>query len=167
MASLLLLAAGLVVLAGVQSGIGSVWRPLGVRPDLVLVALIVLGVLRGPRWALFAALIGGLALDALSVLPIGTQVIALGVAAPITAFRARSGESASIMLPLLLTPVATFLYNGMQLIEVALLGRPVLWGAWVGQAIVPLMLINTLCVPLFWAPAGLFRRHRRGFVLQR
>ena len=163
----LLTAVGFVILAAVQAGLGSVWRPFGVKPDLVLTGLIVAGVAAGPRRALWAALAGGLALDLVSVLPAGSQVLALGLAAPLTALRARVGDTSSIVPALALTPVATVIANSAQVMEIALLGRPVLWGPWLEQIIIPLTIVNTLLVPVFWLPLGLFRRRQPRFVLQR
>ncbi|HEX2170925.1 MAG TPA: hypothetical protein VHL09_00570, partial [Dehalococcoidia bacterium] len=78
-------ALGVIALVAVQAGLGTLWRPLGVKVDLVLVCLIVLGVVAGPRRALFGAVAGGLALDLMSVLPVGTHVLALGITAPLSA----------------------------------------------------------------------------------
>ena len=112
----LLAALGLILLAGAQAGLGTVWRPLGVKPDLVLLGVVTIGLLAGPRQALWAALIGGLFLDLLSVLPIGTHMLALSLAALVTALRARFDDPGSIVVPLVLTPVAALLYNGAQML---------------------------------------------------
>ena len=167
MKRLIAIALGMMILAGVQAGLGSLWRPLGVKPDLVLTCLIALGVAVGPRPALFGAAAGGLALDLMSVLPPGTHVIALALAVPLTAFRARSADTSSIVLPLMLTVPATLLYNCVLSLEVTLLGRPIGWGVWVAQIVVPLMVVNTLFVPIFWLPLAVTRRNRPRFALNR
>lgn len=163
----LLTALAAIVLAGVQTGLGGVWRPLGVKPDLVLVAVIVFGVAFGPRRALVAAIAGGISLDVLGILPVGTQVIALSAAAPLTALRARSGENATVILPLLLMPSATVIANLVQLIALTLLGWPVPWGTWIGQIVVPLIVVNALTVPVLWWSVGWFRRTNPRFALRR
>ena len=164
MKELLLTALGLTLLAAVQAGLGSVWRPLGVKPDLVLLGVVMVGLLAGPRRALWAALIGGLSLDVLSVLPIGTHMLALSLAAPVVALSARFDDPTSIVVPLVLTPVATLLYNGAQMLELALLGRLLVGRLWIGQTVLPLMIMNALLVPAFWLPFGLIRRNRSRFA---
>lgn len=164
---LIVVALGVMALAAVQAGLGSLWRPLGVKPDLVLICLIALGVIGGPRRALFGAVAGGLALDLMSVLPPGTHVLALGLAVPITALRARSADTSSIVLPLVLTAPAALIYNCVLNLEVTLLGRPIGWGVWLTQIVVPLMVVNTLFVPIFWLPLAATRRNRPRFALSR
>ncbi len=160
----LLAALGLILLAGAQAGLGTVWRPLGVKPDLVLLGVVTIGLLAGPRQALWAALIGGLFLDLLSVLPIGTHMLALSLAALVTALRARFDDPGSIVVLLVLTPVAALLYNGAQMLELALLGRAVLGRTGIGQMVLSLVIVDALLVPVFWLPVGLFRRNRSRFA---
>jgi rod shape-determining protein MreD len=123
----------------------------GVHPDLVLVLVIVWTFLRGLPEGFVWALIGGLSLDLLSGGPFGLFTLVTGLAALITSLFHGRLFGSSIILPLGLTFPLSLFFNGLALLLLNLLGRPIIWNAAFSYVLVPAAIFNTV-VMLFTFP---------------
>ncbi len=130
-----------------------------VHPDLILLLVVSWVILRGLEEGLAWALVGGLSLDLLSGAPFGifSLVILLSVLVAHAAHGRIIGNS--LILPLGLTFPLSFLFNGLALLLLALLGRPIAWDAAFTYVLVPTALYNT-GVMLFIFPLLSFLNNR-------
>lgn len=115
----------------------------GVHPDLVLVLVIGWVVLRGWPEGLIWTLIGGLSLDFLSAAPFGIFTLALIIVALVANLVHGLTFGSSIVLPLSLTFPLTLLFNGLALLLLNLLGRPIIWADALAAILVPVAVFNT------------------------
>jgi rod shape-determining protein MreD len=110
---------------------------------LVLVVVIGWTFLRGLSDGLIWALIGGVSLDLLSGGPFGLFTLTTLVAALITSLFHGRLFGSSIILPLSLTFPLSLLFNGLALLILNLLGRPIVWNEAFSFVLVPVALFNT------------------------
>jgi rod shape-determining protein MreD len=130
----------------------------GVHPDLVLVLVIGWTVLRGLREGIIWALIGGLGLDLVSGAPFGLFTLILLIIALVTnLFHGRTFGS-SIILPLSLTFPLSLLFNGLALLLLNLLGRPIAWNDALSNVLVPVAIFNTAVMLLIFPLLYLLNR---------
>jgi len=99
--------------------------------------------LRGLGEGFVWALIGGLSLDLLSGGPFGLFTLTTLVAEFITSLFHGRLFGSSIILPLSLTFPLSILFNGLALLILNLLGRPVIWNEALSFILVPAALFNT------------------------
>jgi rod shape-determining protein MreD len=88
-------------------------------------------------------LIGGLSLDFFSGAPFGVFSLAMLVVALMTHLAHGRVLGSSIILPLSLTFPLSLLFNGVALLLLALLGRPIVWSDAFGHVLLPAALFNT------------------------
>lgn len=135
---------------------GSLIPALGVRqgrPDFVLQSVVIWAVTNGAREAIAWALVGGIALEAVSGAPPGTLVMAL----VIVAFLSSAGDVYQRgnvpWLPMATTFLATIAYGAIQMVILQSLGRPN--GDWLGTmavVVLPESVSNVVTMPLtYWA----------------
>ncbi|MBI1879581.1 MAG: rod shape-determining protein MreD [Chloroflexi bacterium] len=115
----------------------------GVHPDLALVIVIGWTILRGLREGLIWALIGGLSLDFLSGGPFGLFTLIMLMVALITSLFHGRLFGSSIILPLSLTFPLSLFFNGLALLLLNLLGRPLVWNEAFSYVLVPVAIFNT------------------------
>lgn len=117
----------------------------------MLVLVIGWTTLRGLPEALTWSLIGGLSLDMLSGAPFGiftlTMLVVMAVA---IVFHGRLFGS-SLVIPLSLTFPLSLLFNGLALLCLNLLGRPIAWDEVLSIILIPTAIFNTV-VMLFIFP---------------
>lgn len=130
----------------------------GVHPDLVLVVVIGWTFLRGLREGAAWAFIGGLSLDLLSGGPFGLFTFTIVVATLITSLFHGRLFGSSIILPLSLTFPLSLLFNGLALLLLNLLGRPVVWNEAFALVLVPVALFNTAVMLLVFPLLYLLNR---------
>jgi rod shape-determining protein MreD len=123
----------------------------GVHPDLVLVLVIGWTFLRGLPDGFIWALIGGLSLDLLSGGPFGLFTLVVGLIALLTSLFHGRLFGSSIILPLILTFPLSLLFNGLALLLLSVLGRPVIWNETLSYILVPVAIFNTVAM-LFTFP---------------
>ena len=133
-----------------------------VRPDLVLLCVIIWAVLRGAREALHWAFVGGLLLDLLSGAPFGSGALAM----VLVAFCSSVGEiglfRSAYFLPVLTTFWGSVLYGFVFLFLMTTFQVHMDWVASLRYVIVPNALLNTACAPvMYWLLSKLERRTRR------
>jgi rod shape-determining protein MreD len=135
-----------------------------VRPDLVLLCVVVWALLRGARQALVWAFVGGLLLDLFSGGPFGTSALAL----VLVAFCSSVGEvgvfRSAYILPLLVAFWGSILYGLLFLFLMTTLRHPVDWVPALRHVVVPDAVLNTLCVPVVYALLSRVERRTRRTV---
>ena len=99
--------------------------------------------LRGLREGLIWALIGGLSLDILSGAPFGLFSLTMLIMALVTSLFHGRLFGSSIILPLGLTFPVSLLFNGMALLLLNLLDRPIIWNDAFSYVLVPAAIFNT------------------------
>ena len=120
----------------------------GVHPDLVVLLIIGWVILRGPGEGLIWALIGGLCLDLVSGAPFGVFTFAALLVALVASISHGRIFGSSIVLPLSLTFPLSLLFNGLALLLLVLLGRPVVWADAFFNVLLPAAVFNTVVMML-------------------
>ncbi|MBN1221274.1 MAG: rod shape-determining protein MreD [Anaerolineae bacterium] len=130
----------------------------GVHPDLVLVLVIgwvfLSGLEEGLRWAL----IGGLSVDFLSGAPFGVFTLTMLVVALVTGFFHGRTFGSSMVVPLGLIFPLSLLFNGLALLLLALLGRPIAWSNAFFDILLPTAIFNTMLMMLVFPLLYLLNR---------
>ncbi|GIK41209.1 MAG: hypothetical protein BroJett011_50420 [Chloroflexota bacterium] len=88
-------------------------------------------------------MIGGLSLDLLSGGPFGLFTLAMLVVTLVTSLFHGRLFGSSIILPLSLTFPLSLLFNGLALLILNLLGRPIVWNEAFSTVLVPVAIFNT------------------------
>ena len=122
----------------------------GVKVDLVVLLVIACSIRRGIEFGLVWAVIGGLALDVLSVGPFGANVVGCTVAALVAGSFGPTLRRASALLPLALTPLASILATLATAVAMALIGWPILWPQTVALVVLPSALLDSLAMFLVY-----------------
>ncbi len=130
----------------------------GVHPDLVLVLVIGWVSLRGWEEGVFWALMGGLSLDFISAAPFGLFTLTLLMAALVANLAHGLTFGSSIVLPLSLTFPLSVLFNGVALLILSLLGRPIVWNDAFTSILVPAATFNTALMLLIFPLLYLLNR---------
>lgn len=151
----------IIGLALAQSSLTRIVSVGGVRPDLVLAAILGWAIWRGPASSLRWAIVAGLCLDVLSSGPFGALTTPLVVVAVLAGWlgygRLFGGY---LVLPLLLTFPLSLLYYLIYLALVSLLGRPITWVPTITEVALPASLLNLAAALILLPP--LHSLHRRG-----
>lgn len=106
--------------------------------------------LEGTYEGLFVSLVGGLALDALSGAPFGLSVLSLLVVSYLASIGAQNVFRTAKLLPYITIVLATLIYNGVFLGLLCITGRVVLWWPTLWRVVLPMVLVNTACMPLVY-----------------
>jgi rod shape-determining protein MreD len=149
----------LFLLALLQSTVMPRIEVLGVRPDLVLLAVTSWSILRGPEEGMLWALVGGVIMDLLSGAPFGVSTLAL----LLVSFGAGSGPRnvirLDILLPIAIIPPATLLYHVVTLGLMSALGWRTSWSASMRQIVLPSLLVNSIGMPFVYLLLRSLHRH--------
>jgi rod shape-determining protein MreD len=138
-----------------------------VRPDLVLVVVVIWAVLRGAREALLWAAAGGAMLDLLSGAPFGTAMLAMVVVAFLSSIGEISLFRHSLVLPLVTVFWASVIYSLLYLFVLRTHEYSVEWLGTLRQVVVPTALLNTVVAPLVYAALSrIERRTRRSITVE-
>lgn len=119
-----------------------------VHPDLVFVLVMGWVILRGLDEGVSWALIGGLSLDLVSGAPFGILTLVMLLVAMVANLAHGRVFGSSIVLPLSLTFPLSFFFNGLVLLFLNLLGRPVIWSDAFSNVLLPAALFNTAVMVL-------------------
>ncbi len=134
------------LLALAQSTMAPHVRLFGVAPDIVLLFTVSWALLQGVREGLLVALIGGLALDALSAGPFGGQTVALLIVGALAGISGANIFRTERLLPYAAIVVATLLYYLVLLLALTAAGRVVPWGALALRLVLPAVAINAIAM---------------------
>lgn len=129
-----------------------------VHPDLVFVLVTGWIILRGLEEGLSWALIGGLSLDVISGAPFGVLTLTMLIVALVTNLSHGRVFGSSIVLPLSLTFPLSLLFNGLALLMLNLLGRPVIWSVAFFDVLLPAAVFNTAVMILVFPLLYLLNR---------
>ncbi len=142
----------------------SIW---GVHPELILMVVTSWSILSGAEEGMLWALIGGVLLDLISAGQFGLHTLALLVVGFLSGLGERTVFRSDLLMPLLIIPLATLVYELLLLVGLYLTGwRAPLW-PYFNQVVVPSMGVNTLLMaPIYLGLRVLHRRlHRKEIVL--
>jgi rod shape-determining protein MreD len=140
--------AGLLLLVLFQTALApSIWR---FRADWVLVATICWTLLGGLGAGLRWAFIGGLTLDLLGPLPIGSHVLALLITIVIAAVVTNGLPQDLQVIPILVVLLASVLYNAILAGVMEAGQRPVIWSRYPITILLPVALVNSAIALPVW-----------------
>jgi rod shape-determining protein MreD len=134
---------------------------LGVHPDLMLLAVTSWSLLRGSEEGMLWALIGGVGIDLLSGARFGIHTLPLLIVGFVAGLGQRRIFRLELLIPVLVIPLATLIYEATILAMLKLLGWPAAWGAGLSYVVLPSILVNTVSMPIVYL--GLRMLHRRTF----
>jgi rod shape-determining protein MreD len=134
----------LALLAVLQSSVLSYLRFLDGRPDLVLLAVVAWGLTGRAREAMAWGFAGGIFLDLLSGLPLGTSSLMLTLIAYLVSFLEGRFWEAHLLMPLAVTLMASLIYQFFGLGAIALSGRGIDVSMAIGRVIMPSTFLNLL-----------------------
>lgn len=130
----------------------------GVKPDLVLLLVVIGALVYGSRPGVVWAFFGGLGLDLFSGGPMGSSSLALMAAAMVAGFGHRTLSRFNMLVPLVAIAAGTLVYAGAYLSILAVLqyldvtDHRLPWLSTVQSVVVPALVYNTtlmvLLVPL-------------------
>ncbi len=152
----------MVLLALLQATLLPVVPALEVRPDLVLLVVLAWTMVRGYGEGAVGAFVGGIALDALSSLPLGSHALVLLLAVLPLGWLAEPKYRGNLLYPIVAAFLTTMLYSVLLLTLSQLLGQSPAWGAVLWRVALPLGLVEAVLIPLvYWLLDFLDRRLRR------
>jgi rod shape-determining protein MreD len=134
----------LALLAVIQSSVLSYLRFLDGRPDLVLLAVVAWGLTGRAREAMVWGLIGGIFLDLLSGMPVGTSGLTLTLIAYLVSFLEGRFWEAQLLMPLAVILAASLLYHFAGLGAYALSGTGIDISMAITRVILPSTFLNLL-----------------------
>jgi rod shape-determining protein MreD len=141
-----------------QSSIGPFLTIAGVRPDLVLIAVIAWTLLRGSKEGLLWAIMGGLGLDLLSSGPFGVMTIALVATSLIARLGYGRVFGSYLVIPLALTFPLSLAYYLVCTLLLSVLNRPIALIPALTNVILPASVLNVAVMFLLFPPLRLFHR---------
>ncbi|MCU0501367.1 MAG: rod shape-determining protein MreD [Anaerolineae bacterium] len=137
-----LMAVVLTLVVLVQATLLARVRLIGATPNLLLVVVVCWSLIRGLYDGLVWGFVGGLALDVLAGLPLGTSSLALMATTPLAGLGKNSVFPGSLTLPILLVALATPVYGWVVLLSEMIRGIPVDWLASTVRIIGPEIAFN-------------------------
>jgi rod shape-determining protein MreD len=150
----------LAIAAIVQSVVLPRLAIMGVKADLVLLLVIAWSIRRGVGAGIVWAIIGGIAIDLLSVEPLGLSVVAMGIIATLAGSFGPALRRTSALLPLAITPPLSILATLIGAAALALDGWAVFWPVTVALVVLPSAVVNSVAMlavyPLVSAIDGRF-----------
>lgn len=121
------------------------------RPDLLLLFVVGVGVVAGVSHAVIWSAAAGLLLDLMSAAPLGTHMMALLPVALLTLLRQSDIIEGRLTLSLALVFIATFVYDTIFLAMIALTGQRVEWLPSLFWVMLTSAVLNTAVMPpVYW-----------------
>jgi rod shape-determining protein MreD len=131
---------------------------LGVKPELMLLAVLGWSLLRGPEEGMIWAFLGGALLDLFSGGPFGASILALLAISYLSAWLEPSVGRASFLLPMGAALVGTLLYQAIFLLVIQLTRGGVPWIESLLRVTLPSLAINALLMPVVFQALAWFDR---------
>jgi rod shape-determining protein MreD len=149
----------LLFLAIVQTTLGSLVSLFGVAPELVLIAVVCCGLLRGSQHGAVWGALGGLSLDLLSGAPAVMHMIVLAGIGVVAGLGHLSPFQSRFVLPLVMITTATLLYDAASALILWLASWPIVVTNAVTQVVVPSLITNAVVMlVVFWLLVWLFEQ---------
>lgn len=144
----------------VQSSFLGSLGPTILRPDLLVLFIVSIGVIGGTGRAVAWGLAAGLLLDVAGAAPLGTNLIALFFVALLTAVRDTDLVEGKLTLTLALAFAGSVLYACVFLVILQATGSRVEWIASLGRIVLPGAVLNTMVLPgVYWITRRLALPH--------
>ena len=118
----------------------------GVKVDLVLLLVVAWSIRRGVEEGIVWAIVGGIAVDLLTVGPFGATVLGYGFAAVLAGSFGPSLRQVSVLLPLILTPLTSIITTLTMALVMAAIGWPMPWPATVALVVLPAAALDSLAM---------------------
>lgn len=147
-ADLYWMAALLLLIVLLQGTLLSRIRFLGAHPNLLLTVVVCLSALRSVSDGLLWGFVGGLGIDLVAGMPLGTSSLALMPTTFLVGIGRSSIFANNLALPMLLVILATPVHGWIILLTQMVRGVPVDWGATTLRVIAPEMALNALLTAL-------------------
>jgi rod shape-determining protein MreD len=141
---------GLAAAVLVQSALVPRLRFLGASADLLLVLVVCLSLIRGVTTAFLWGFAGGLAIDVISGMPLGTSSLALMAVCFLAGLGTGQVFSSSLLLPVVMIALATPLHGWIILLTRQIEGHSIDWVGSTVHIIAPELLLNTLLILLLY-----------------
>ena len=152
----------LIALVLLQTTVVPQFTLLGVHPDVLLVVVTAWSLLRGAEEGMLWALIAGVAMDIVSGAPFGMSTLPLLIVSFVSGFSQRGFFRFDLVIPILVIPVATLIYQTMMLAWLKAFGWPVTWSEGASRIVLPTVVVNTLLMPaIYWLLRLISRRSER------
>jgi rod shape-determining protein MreD len=129
-----------------------------IKPDLVLLVVVARSAVGGLPGGLVWGFFGGLVLDVFSGAPFGSNALAMVLVAFLASFADSGIFRSGIVQPLLLTFVATLLYDLVIMAVLQVTGHEVLWLGTFLRLVLPAAVLNAILMPLFYLLAHWMER---------
>ena len=139
-----------VTIALIQVSIVPWISPAYIKPNLLLMAVVCWGTMRGVRQAVAWGAFGGILLDIMSSVPFGINLIALLPVSLCTGMNETKMLENTLLLSLAIVFVGTFIYGVCFLLIVQATGSHVYWVEDMMRNLIPSALVNTLLTPLMY-----------------
>jgi rod shape-determining protein MreD len=131
----------------------------GARVPLMLLVVVSWSLLRGAREGIVWGFLGGLSLDFLSGLPLGTSAFALTTTAYLSSLGQLTLYRTSPLFPSGLALGASIIHDVVLMVVLALVGHTVAWPELLLRVTVPSAVLGSLVMPLVYR--GLIQLHQR------
>lgn len=152
----------LIVLVLVQTSVVPQFAPFGARPDLLLIVVTAWSLLRGTEEGMLWALVAGVAMDVVSGAPFGMSTLPLLIISFGTGLTQRGMFRFDLVIPILIIPVATLIYQAIMVVWLKISGWPITWGEAANHLGLSGVLVNTLLMPaVYWLLRLISRRTER------
>lgn len=116
----------------------------GLKPDLLLVLVVMAGMLLGLRKGLVLAFLGGLVLDFYSGMPFGFITLVLLLVTSLARFPSPGLLEVNPMVCMFIVGLATLFYNGILSLGVVALGGETNWMRLATAVVLPITVMNAL-----------------------
>ncbi|MDO8672558.1 MAG: rod shape-determining protein MreD [Dehalococcoidia bacterium] len=124
---------------------------LNVKPDLVLLFVVIWGTAKGSQEGIIWGLVGGLVLDLLGAGPFGAATIAMVAVAFLTSIGEFDLVRSSLLLPLTIMFGGTMAFYAIYMLIIQAGGGVVDWEVTFRSTLLPAGVINTLLTPVvYW-----------------
>jgi rod shape-determining protein MreD len=133
----------------------------GGQPDIILLAVVAWGLLRGPAEGMIWAFIGGILLDLFSGGPMGGITLALLLVAFLAGQQWASELGLAYVQLILLTLILSFLYHLLLLLILSWRGYPVEWAYSLPRVAAPSAALNAVLAPFIYRPLVWLDRRTR------
>jgi rod shape-determining protein MreD len=134
----------LAILAILQSVIFNDLTLLDGRPDLILLCVVAWGIIGRSRDAMIWGFLGGLFLDQLSGIPLGTSAIILVIIAYMVSFTEGRFWEANFLMPMGVMILFSLIYYFFNIVIIWFLGKPMDLSFLVVRVILPSTFLNLL-----------------------
>lgn len=134
----------IVLLAILQSAVVSHLRIGDGQADLVLVAIVAWGLTGRANEAMVFGLLGGVVLDLLSALPLGTTSLILIAIAYLVSMTEGRLWGTHLLTPIAVVFAASLLFSGYQLVASILAGASIDWASVTARVLLPEAFLNVL-----------------------